>query len=227
MSPPLKKLRRSNSTAKAVRVPPRPVNKTGTFARKVRAALNTEIKEYNQAQGSFAGASGGAVISLNNVAQNTDINNRIGRHIAPKGLDFEYQIFPPTAGTIGDFHTFWIVWDKQSDTVVPAFATIMDTTTSVLSQCFINTLNNRDRFVLLHTERSFVSGPASTGQQINNFGRFFIPLSKFEQCEFVSAVTAVPNTGAIYLVVGTTTNSGSSLSQAQISYNSKFTFTDM
>lgn len=201
-----------------------------TFAKKVRAVVNPELKEFAFDWNQAPPAAGGSIQCINQIAQGTDMTNRIGRHVDMKSLEIIYFVVSPTTAYY-DLLTWWLVYDRQPDGNLPNVGDILDLTPgqpTVLS--FMNTRSNRDRFTLLRTETAFASNSVAsqrgTGQQSNFFQKIHVNL-KDTDCEFNGTATTYPNSGALYLVFASLTNSGTASADASISFNTKLIFTDM
>lgn len=184
-----------------------------------------EIKEYSTSSAPAALTTAGAVAPLNQIAEGTEINQRVGRHLTPKGIDVCVSIAGAAVTTL-DFIYIALVWDKQPDGTTPSYATIMDTASTTNAwQAFKNTLQYRDRFTILWEERSVLENDtavASTPNNFeNNFYRKYIDLSKKNlKCEYIGSGAGTPATGGLYIIYI------DSAAAAQMGYTCKFTYTD-
>lgn len=226
MAPALKRLRRTITETAVEKKRPSVKRSSTSFANKVLRIVNPELKEAASIT-SGVPAAGGSVACINQIAQGTDIINRVGRHIHAVSFKYNYQFYPPTGGANSDYISFWIVWDKQPNNAVPAFATVMDLSGAPsLNLAHINTLLNRERFVLLRQHTCFLaSGTQSQSEAIT--GKGYIRLDKLGVVEFNGSATGVPNTGAFHILSATRQNTGVAATAATFEVFGQFMFRDM
>lgn len=226
------KRRRSSSTENAKTGGTRgKLQVSKAFQRKVRAALDPELKEVTQFQSNVI-AAGGDVTCLNLIGAGTQYNQRTGNHVRPVGIDICWALIAPSSLTY-DVVTFWLIWDTQPDNATPAVAAILDQSQGAdINLQFLNTGQNRNRFKVIMNERMVVSNANSTSVMTGNYtenvvGRRFASLAKFEDIEFNSTASSIPNSGALWLVRCSYDNTGVVATSSTLRVNTKFTFNDV
>lgn len=193
---------------------------------KVRRILQSaaETKELNTYQGP-TNAAGGYSACLNQIGEGDDDYQRNGRNIQPKHLYVDYYV-TGAAGMSEDSGFVACVWDSQPNQTTAGFSTVFDTTSAPPGLAMKLNLANKDRFKVLWLE-PFIrqAGGAALGNPINCRNRKFTKFATNSKCEFGGTAVAVPSTGAILILMGSTTNSGTTTS-AQFAYNARFAFND-
>lgn len=195
-----------------------------------RAIMKTaETKEITNSQAAAQVTLGGQVFLLNNIAEGTEINQRVGRHITPKGCDVQVQVTTAGANLVDGTYVA-LVWDKQPDNTTPAYNVIFDTASSAtLSMGFKNTLQYRDRFQILWEERSIITdnGVAAAGLDFENiwYRKYHELVSGDHKCEYLSNAAVTPSVGGLYLCV-ITIGQVAGPTNVTFAYTSKFTYTD-
>lgn len=169
-----------------------------------------------------------AVAPINNIAEGSDVNNRIGRKVKGKYIQVDVMINIANYGnTYSPVGWIWhIVQDRQPNGTAATYTTIFDTTT-LQQYPFKNLANYAERFNILKTETGFISptNNANTGLGMcsNNLHvRAYIPFKEIVQ--FGGTTSSVPTTNAIYLVWSSDeTVSGG----VQIQYGTRFCYHDV
>jgi hypothetical protein len=166
----------------------------------------------------------GAVIPLNNVAASATGNGRIGRHIHGEHIRFRAYLLPPTNANFTDHLNVALVWDNQGDGLNPTYPQVFDQSTAGVKVGLTasNTLQFPQRFKVLRNERFFLQN----GQSFPNMIEWFVKLDK-DISYNTDGGTINPTKGAIYLVIGSDNNTGLTTSSSQITYYSKFIYTDI
>lgn len=168
----------------------------------------------------------GTVACINQVAEGTDFNNRIGRKVAPKYLEYDLTITTttatqPTVPTMGIVH---FVWDKQPNTGLPSYNTIFDTTVITATwSSFKNLSGFGERFRILKSHPTEWSGSSNYSEPLRIRG--FLNLEPVSQnCEYNSSAAAVPSAGSLLIAYSSNEAVASGL---QLYYATRFAYTDM
>lgn len=153
---------------------------------------------------------------LNNIAQGTDYNSRIGRKILIKSVYARMTLQPNTANTLESNSSARIlmIWDLQpnSSATLPLLSDIFETlpagSTTRMNTTVMMNLNNRERFVILW-DKEFTFGYLNTTNGTGN-GTSVRLLKKYKKVNLSvtysgtgSSATRRPGviaTGALYLV---------------------------
>lgn len=133
----------------------------------------------------------GAITVLNEIAQGTDDENRIGRSTATKSVYYNFVLNFGT-GAVPNCIRHMLVWDRQSNGVAPAVTAILDVNSQPVTAPL--ELDNRQRFVVLADERYTLS---PNGDQI----RFCSGFRNINQKTTWADGVDVPSTGALLLLM--------------------------
>jgi hypothetical protein len=191
----------------------------------VARAINAQAETKENPVGASLGIvpTGGTAIVLNNIAEGTDFNTRVGRTISPKNIQIDFSINPPNTVPNTDTGFVALVYDSQPNATAAAFYDIFLYGGSVTpGQAFKNTAAGYEkRFKICWIEHYAVGAGGDP-----------VKMRKFWKCregktEFNTSSGAVAITGAYYICVGSVSNSGTGSTSAYWTYNSKFTFTDL
>lgn len=197
-----------------------------SLAAKVRNIIrnSAETKEINSLDSS--NTAGGYIFCINQIAEGDDDNQRNGRNIQPKACYVDYYI-SMTAAAAEDTGFVALVWDKQPNGGAATFLNVFDTSAANPGQALRNTTSFKDRFQVLWLEpfvrQSCQSG--SLGNSSNCRGRKYYSFPTTWKCEYGSTAASVPTTGALYVMMGSKNNTGTTAS-ATITYNARFSYTD-
>jgi len=117
----------------------------------VSGSQGPEIKKWDVNQGfASVGTSAPYINSLcNNIAQGTNVGNRVGDRIHVKGVDVVFDITAFSAAA-PSFVDLFLVWDKQPDGTIAAASDIFTSTTTNLT---FGTIANLERFEVKRRER--------------------------------------------------------------------------
>lgn len=206
-------------------VPPSVLRQRSLYAPPTRFSRPgiTEYKYVDADNPFFQVSNGGQVTLLNGVAQGTDFNQRIGRYMYMKSLEFDASCIVDPLNNLPTQLRVALVYDKQPNGVFPAYQDIFNNAT-------INSrknLNNEQRFIIL---REWLEQMQST---VDEEGRIissengmrhlhgYIKLNMPVQFEGVANTMGSISTGAVYMVTVTDMHHG-----VQVQYTSRIRFTD-
>lgn len=99
------------------------------------------------------------IILLNGTARGADIDNRIGRMIVVKSIQIAWSSYAVGVTGIDQTHRFLIVYDKQTNGVLPAIGDILTSSTPWAQR----NLNNRNRFIILHDSWASIANDIAAG----------------------------------------------------------------
>jgi len=185
-------------------------------SRRVRGPEMKELNTAVSATGSTVSITGN-VINLSNIPQGVDINNRVGRYVRAKYLD--YVIVCSTNVTNDDTFLIGFVMDTQASAATTTYGLIWDIGTANAGYANQNTLQSRMRYRVLMQKQVDMS---ITGTNLVTLrGRLEIPRD-LQEMEFISSSTAPPNTNSLLL----TTGCNSITSSALVQYNCKLVYWD-
>jgi len=152
----------------------------------------------------------GNVVSLCNVLQGTDIQNRIGRHIRAMKVNYVVNstAVTATAGYSDTVSTYFFL-DTACPGTVPAVADVLDTTIGVAAALQVLSKNEK-RFKLLRVVDHPLSASGPATMQVR--GSFQIPTAH-QIFEYVGAGTSYPSTNGIFMLVGSIASSTGNYSE--------------
>jgi len=168
---------------------------------------------------------GGSIACLNQVAEGTDFNNRVGRKIGASYLQIDCYVTAPTTTGNTDAGTLFLVHDSQPNNATPAVGDVLDLTTIGPAQAFKNISKNADRFKIV---RTFTLGPLSDVSAIEDSRkRFFYRIPrKLSDVRYVGSAAGVPQSGSWLLITASYVNSGSATTSLTVSISTRFAFRD-
>lgn len=193
----VKKAKSSNDWKKAVKKPPKTVNKYNQGS----AGRAPEVKMYDTTPTANVYNGGEYVVTLNAMAQGTDYAERVGRKIEMTSCQVKLLMGSTTANlaTIstaqlgGDKYRVALVYDKQTNQAAPAYTDIYATSGSNA----MRNVNNLDRFDVLWVEEFAVCTAGPNNWTLDKYVKFNLD-TRFDQAG--SGVTGVI-TGGLFLVV--------------------------
>lgn len=199
-------------------------------------ANRTEIK-YKDNGTTVVYPTGGFVACVNAIAEGTDYDNRIGRHINMKYLMIDLLIQPSTlanAASNADSGFIAIVYDKQPNAATPSFTNVFDSVGSVPGNALLNVALDRDRYKVLKLEHYYCQPKFDTAGQLlgGSFQdvlgmkrRWFVPLRDVD-VEYNTASGAIPSKGSLLVCWGSVLNSTAG-GTGTIQFTTRVAFTDM
>lgn len=112
---------------------------------KIESSLNAVEKKYDDTSAVVTFSSSGATTALGNVAQGTDVTQRIGNKIKYTGMQVRFSAYPNASAT-AEILRFIIFKDNQDDGSVPLITDLLENNQveSPLNQA------NLGRFQILH-----------------------------------------------------------------------------
>lgn len=171
-----------------------------------RLALPIETKYYETLlnNGSLTATPG--ITCLNTIDAGDNFNQRNGRQILNKYVQYNFQMLAAAALTAPVRYDLWIVLDRQPNSVTATAAEIFDVSTISSPLWMKNIKTNQERFKILKHHYGLVG----TGAAINNVVSDFIDLSKLpERDRIVRYLTdtgaPVPSTNSILCVFASST----------------------
>lgn len=147
---------------------------------------------------------GGAVFTLNQLAQNVGASNRVGSSITVTSCSYRFELSLQAGSTTPTSGRVMLIWDHQPNAVVPSVATVSAILSVPSYLSFLN-IANTQRFVVLRNTQ-FSLNPKSDAE-IFFEGHVKINMAS----QYVISGTAYPNTGALMIMyisdqpTGTTT----------------------
>lgn len=176
-----------------------------------------------------------AVYCLNNVAEGSDSNQRIGRKITHAYVEIDINIFLSSNGVTNQWDAgFWsIVLDRQPNNTVAAYNDIYDITSGGIT--FVsaglahrNTIVNQDRFVILKREEFSV---ISYGQSDQYHKKVFIDLGRLRGGDKTATYNGtganVPNNAAILFTIAGSSGIPNNIVPLSYTVNMKYRFSDV
>ena len=155
-------------------------------------------------------AANGTCTCINNIAEGSGVNQRVGRSVRARYLQYDVMCIPAVS-TGQDTVSVGFYWDLQANGSTAAYADVYDVNLPAYFNAFRN-MNNIDRFVKLG---GFELGPtaySTAAATANAFlfntrrrGIIKIPF-KLAQIRYGATGASVPNTGAILITFATYRN---------------------
>lgn len=203
--------------------------KLSSTARVRRILENSEERKYFETAGGGADvAAAGTVLPLNEIAEGSDFNQRIGRRVRNKYLAADIGITISAAQVLAGathYGTWHLVLDRQPNNATPTFATIFDTTISTNTFAYKNSQAYERRFRLLKSER-FAIGTATTGQNYRVTAHIdFEKMPASDQTtQWLGSTGIQPTTNALYLVY---VSDETAMSQVLLNWTTRIVYVDM
>jgi len=200
-----------------------------------------EIKEFQYASFLNNIQQSGQLYIINQIPQGTNFNQRIGNHVRAKALQLRYIVWPPSTQTFSDDVRMIIVWDTQPNGTAGAitYSSTTNNANTILDNggppaiAFKNTGLAGDRFIILKDEMISVqnNGAFNTTLQQSNYdskryGKVYLDLRN-QDIEYNTQTGGIPTTGALYVCWVSANNLGTATQNAQFTFLSKLTFTDV
>jgi len=175
-------------------------------------ARTSELKSIDLAAAAYALANVAVITPINLIRTGSSFFNRIGRKILLKSVHLKGEIQAAGATPVHQFVRIMVIYDKQTNGVLPAIADILTAydqagaaTTAVTDG---RNLDKRDRFITLMDKMSAAPGadPAGTvvnTDQLSTYVERFIKVPNLPtqyQADSVPAVIGDIATGGLYLV---------------------------
>lgn len=159
------------------------------------------------------------VVLLNGIARGDDINERTGREVDMRSIQFSAQVRAATATGVDQTHRVLIVYDRQTNAAAPTMAQVCESATIQAPR----NLENRKRFSILFDEIYNLNAAAESGssRQI----RWYRHLNHPETFNSGDAATVADiTTGSVYLIVLGTEAAGAT--SGSIDYWSRIRYQD-
>lgn len=172
-----------------------------------------ELKVIDTAGTSYECSTTGTITLMNGVAQGTDFNTRVGRKFTMKSILVRGSAQVGATPTGGSFR-WMIVYDKQTNGVLPAIADIVSAANMPANQ----NLSNRARFVVLADKTGYLEAT----------GRINFPQKWFRRCALECTNSGTANTigsistGSVYLVTMGSIATGVTAIQLNVSVRIRF-----
>lgn len=166
------------------------------------------------------------VVLLNTIPQGASVNQRVGKKVALKSLQFRGNIANGSTATVNDV-AFLIVYDKRPTGALPAITDIITSTSSLA----MNNDANAGRFTILKRYDDVLMGNSAAAASYTD--------SMYKACDFFLTLRGLPTVfkaagtggigdieeGALYIV--TTGNSVAGTGAAQMTGQFRIRFVDM
>lgn len=208
-------VKRSYSAGPAAAGAARPSKRSKRVYKKVMKALMPELKYFDTFTNTAAGQNNsGAIMHLTNIAAGDEYNNRSGRKIHLKYVQYDIVLIPETQPSTGscaaDFARLDIVVDKQANNSAPSFGDIYDTGTVTAGfMAFRNLAQNSARFKIIKSicmgpiAQNFVSsggtGVSASGTPTHLRGMVKVP-GAVSVVTYAGSAAGVPETNAVYAI---------------------------
>lgn len=163
-----------------------------------RAVLLKETGYKDLANANYQCDTTGSITLIATVAQGTSVNQRIGKKLRWKSLQFRGEVQNNGSATITD-NAVLIVYDRRPTGSLPAITDILDTANS---QSFNNDANSGRFQVLKRMDFHLIGNTTNLTSRTNASADFYLDL-KGLPCEYGSAGTGAIgdiSRGALYLV---------------------------
>lgn len=166
-----------------------------------RMSLPQETKYYETQLNNGSLTTVAGVTCLNTVQVGDNFNERNGRQILSKYIQYNFQMLAAAALTAPVRYDLWLVLDRQANAVTAAVNDIFDVSTISAPLYMKNIKANQERFKILkhHT------GLVGTGAAYDNIVSDYVDLSKLPDRDrqvryFTDSGAPVPSTNAILVV---------------------------
>jgi hypothetical protein len=197
-----------------------------------------EIKSVDVANNTYACNTTGLVVPLNLIQAGSSFYNRVGRRCENISIHMTGMLIPTTnITTVPDYVRVMIIYDRQTNGVLPTVANIFSTYDQAGNQASstwagINP-DQRERYVILADERR--TPPPNSGSgvysptdgtfssfQINRFRKLQNLLTHY-QADSAPAVIGDITTGGLFLVTYGAFSSGTAPYQVHLNFRLRFT----
>lgn len=201
--------------AKRLRPEAVPRNRMGALR-----ASSDEVKSVDLPYAVYGMDATGSVTAINLIRTGSTFTNRIGRRIRMKSLYINGIMLPQAATVAPTYARFIIVYDKQANGTLPAFADVVTshnqaTTASVAAEENLN-LNNRDRFKVIVDKRFFLPGstagvsqgapsPAMSEMKIQEYRRLKMLDTQYKADSSPAVIGDIATGSLLMLTYGTQT----------------------
>lgn len=232
--PSLKRLRTAVGKSKRVKRMPLRAGLGGAKAA-LRLLTNSEERKYIETVASIAAiTTTGTVSHLGPIAEGSDFNQRIGRKIRMKYLQYDFgvqigtTVSSPTAVGPAVNWVAHMVLDRQPNGTAPNWQQVFDTSVSGID-CFAfkNVQLFEERFKILKTHLGQVNSVGSIDEKARC--REFIDLSKLKPedqiMHFAGSGAAVPNTNGLFILFASDSTNNATFQN--ITYVTRFVYVDM
>jgi hypothetical protein len=191
------------------------------YGKKRRIMPVAEIKFIDVAMNLTACPVGGGSSCINQVAEGTEFNTRVGRTIFGKYMVIDLTVIPPTNGAAIDSGFVALVLDHQANN---ALATQSDVFLVAGPYAMKNVATNAARFKILRRwTLPILSNTAGTG---GVHYRLYMKLNNLK-IQYTGAASGIPVTNALNMYWYSTDNTGAAATCFNIAYNIRFAFTDV
>jgi len=177
-------------------------SRVSSTAKLYRMLTRSEETKYNdEAATNIVMNNAGAVSNLSDIIEGTGYNNRIGRKIRYKYIQYDLRVLWQNIATIAEAFTWHIVLDRQPNNGTPSYTTVMDVTTGPATNAFKAVNKNDQRFKILKT---IVGWAGVSGQSESSVARGFIDCSRWDVRDQVAVyqdtTASSPNSNSILIM---------------------------
>lgn len=169
-----------------------------------RQVQNTEETKYVETYGTLQAVSNtGTLACINQIAEGSDFNQRIGRNVRHKYVQFD--IFAEPAAAVQTMVTWHLVLDRQPNGAVPAITAVFDNSAISLPFAFKNIGTNQNRFRILKSWTQVLPSTAASSDPSGKSrlrGTLLLQGLRTQDdiVRFPGSAAAVPNTNALYFI---------------------------
>lgn len=192
----------SSAIARAAAVSARYNRRYGSRSRLQRApGMSRETGFVDVASTNYALDTSGSVTLLNTIAQGASVNQRVGKKVLLKALQFRGNLGNNSTATVNDI-AFMIVYDKRPTGALP-------TITDILASASVNAMNNdanAGRFTIIKRWDDILLGnataPANYTDSMYKACDYYLPLKGLPTVYKAAGTGAIGDIeeGALYLV---------------------------
>lgn len=181
---------------------------------------NEERKYLDNYNNDATGATtSGTLVGLNSIAEGTDFNQRIGRKVRAKYLEYDVAFTPGSTQVLTANYTWAIVLDRQPNNALPTYANVFDTSVITTKPfTFKNVAQFQERFKIIKQVVGQVqvgSSGFATGNECRCKG--YLPListqgKKDDIIHWSGSGSGVPNTNNYVFIYSSDLGTGANIS---------------
>jgi len=197
-------------------------NRPTTVALIKRVMASQEERKYLDNYQASTTSTAGTTACINQIAEGDDYNNRIGRKVSLKNI--QYDVFIDVSNAAATEAGFWcLVLDKQSNNALAGYTTVFDTSVIAAPFAFKNDATFQERFQMLKFEPFVVSPSGNGGCHYRGFLPLETLLPEDQVVQYAGTAAGVPNKNAILMCYGSTGGAG----DVTITYGIRIKYVDV
>lgn len=197
--------------------------------RRVTRSLRPEVKYLDGFGAVNPIPAGGSVITINQPAEGSDRNQRVGRKISGQYIQLDIIVTPPLGGAgaqLIDWFTAMLVYDRTPAAVAPIVGDILDVAVVNPATSF-KALDHGNRFTIVRTWKlGAISATSSLGTETRIVASYKIPSGKALSV-YNAAAAGVPYSGGWHLLVISQNNTGNALSSCICVASTRYAWIDV